>query len=198
MKIRIIKVRSCGQCGEILSQKCPKCTKHPDRKPKIVTYYPLPKSSEVCACGQGVKVVCQIPEESRPSDCKRIAWKSLSNAQRGRVIDDLFCGRHCASIATGLSRRKRQTVICSNPECDRANGRRKSFELRQCYILRNATPDHYCCTSCRWIHFRLKKLQEVKIEQVPILPKVVTADEIRPLPRNISSAAGRLLSSYAA
>lgn len=162
MKVRVIREWACSKCGDPLNPLCPKCVKHPNRKPKIVAEYSLPTESEVCnKCGHGVRIVCQVDPSLRPADCKRVVWRAYSNASRKRVLKDLFCGKHCASIMTGVSRRSRQTFLCANPKCNKEKGKRKSFELRTGY-LKTVASEHYCCTSCRWIHHRIKRLTEQK------------------------------------
>ena len=168
MKIRIIKIRSCSQCGYVLSQKCPRCVKHPDRKPTIIAYYPLADKAEVCHCGHGVKVECQVPDNLRPTSCKKTVWKSIAQAKSGRIWSELFCSKECAAIMTGIRKRSQSLITCSNPECDRgAGGTRNKFKIHQCR-LKNTAEHHYCCNSCRAIGAAIFRFGKEKIDDFSI------------------------------
>lgn len=164
MSLKIIKVRICRNCGDVLAQNCDKCKKHPDRTPKIETRYEAPPILEKCAAGNCVKVACQVSPELRPNDCKRTSWKKFTDVTRPRRFSELFCSQHCSSVMTGVKRQTGKIVSCDNPKCDRGKDRtRNKFKVIPADLARHET--HYCCSSCYHISRKVKDYERIEAEK---------------------------------
>ena len=106
---KIQRVRSCLQCGELLSRKCTRCLIHPERKPKIIELYDWPKILETGPCGC-IKIACQL------LGCKNTYWRypRLHYKTAKSVARNLYCSKKCSANAANIAKGNRAVkAFCS-------------------------------------------------------------------------------------
>lgn len=140
---RVQKIRSCVQCGDVLSQRCTSCVKHPDRVPRIVEFHDWPTILKVAECGCCVQVACQNPS----CDVKVWRTKRFSSTGLSRSAT-LFCSKRCNVVTQNAARDTRISVPCG--WCAKPVRRRsamlKTFKNVYC------RPDHYYLAEAKKRH----------------------------------------------
>lgn len=133
-EFKVQYIRSCVQCGDILSKKCGGCTKHPNRKPRITEIYDWPPILATGPCGC-IQIKCQR------AACGNLAWRSRGHQSIMSRFKSAFCSRKCNSIANFENRKNRLTVKCAWHLCDTKIERKcsilKTFKHSYC------RKDHY-------------------------------------------------------
>ncbi len=142
---KVQRIRSCIQCGDVLSQKCGACVKHPDRVPRVVEYHNWPPILKVAECGCCVQVACQNPT------CSVKVWRTKKQSATGLSRSaTLFCSKRCNAVTQNAARDTRVLVPCGWHECRKKIPRRASL-LR---TFKNAycRPDHYYLAEAKKRH----------------------------------------------
>lgn len=138
---KVQRIRSCVQCGDVLSLKCSSCAKHPHRTPRIVSYYDWPPIIKTCEAGDHILIRCQF------TGCTAEPFWRLTNKGRGgrNVYSRCFCSTSCFNRA---SKTKGREVPCGH--C-RKSVFKKLFSLttwqasycnNTCYFLARAKAKH--------------------------------------------------------
>lgn len=156
VEFKVQYIRSCKQCGTVLSMKCKACVKHPDRKPTIVEVYDWPPILATCPSGDCIQIACQKP------GCTGKPWRSRSHTRGGKMKSaHMYCTRQCNLSMIALSKRiARVKVPCG--WC-RAPVERTESQLK---LLKSAycRPDHYFLFLKKAVH---EAKQALKAETSP-------------------------------
>lgn len=134
MKFHVQKIRSCVQCGDVLAKTCDRCKSHPERKPRVITYFDWPEILGVCPCNCSVLIRCQRPRcESEPFYRER-------KHNRGGLAKSagLYCSRQCNLAVIAAQRDRKVTVVCA---C--GCGTKVTRKPSGLSPLTFARPDHY-------------------------------------------------------
>lgn len=140
---KVQRIRSCVQCGDVLSLKCKGCVKHPDRKPRVIEYYDWPEILKTAECGCCIYIQCQFP------GCGKCVWRNKSHNREGRAISKaFFCSTTCSGRTIGLARVNRREVPCAycakkvmKKACELKTWKH-AFCNRTCYFLFKAKQTH--------------------------------------------------------
>lgn len=160
---KVQRIRSCVQCGSVLSLKCKGCAAHPDRKPKIVEYYNWPTILEVCPCKCSVRIACQR------DGCKGTMWRNKTHNPGGLSRSaSLFCSPRCNCLVRAAERDTRVTVPCGWHECRkpvlRSRSQIKTFKAAYC------RPDHYFLSMRKSAHdVKVAKIKAIEDTQIGLL-----------------------------
>ena len=111
--MKVCRVRWCVQCEEILSKKCVRCIKHPDRKPRIVELIGTVNIIETGPCGC-VRFSCQRV------GCPKTMWRHLRlSGKTSYAVRNHFCSTSCCAATTADKKRLARPMICAYPPCGR-------------------------------------------------------------------------------
>lgn len=105
---KIQKIRSCEQCGDVLSLKCKSCVSHPERVPRVVEYYDWPQILQTGHCGC-IQIRCQS------EGCVNTMWRDPKHyGAAGKATSKrFFCSIGCSGRSMALARITRQEVPCA-------------------------------------------------------------------------------------
>lgn len=141
--LKIQFVRSCVQCGDVLSTKCKGCIKHPERQPRVVEFYDWPEILETNSCGC-IRIRCQL------EGCSVTMWRYRQrNGQHGLPTSkNFYCSVPHSARAAGLGRVKKIMVPCAS--CSKPVQKKnyaiktwkRSFCNRTCYFIFRAKERH--------------------------------------------------------
>lgn len=106
--LRFQKIRACVQCEEILSLKCERCLKHPDRKPRVIELYEWPPILRVGPCGC-LLIACQAP------GCRNTKWRyPRLHSKEGKAVSQTFCcSPKCAAKVAASTLKTSIEVACA-------------------------------------------------------------------------------------
>ncbi len=143
---KVQKIRSCVQCGDLLSLKCKSCAIHPERKPRVIDLYDWPPILATGPCGC-IKILCQA------EGCGKTTWRNPSRCGRGgkATSKKLFCSYLCSTRTLAAAKNIRQKVPCAYCE---------KITIRKSYLLKIWALS-FCNRSCYFLH-RAKKSHEAK------------------------------------
>ncbi len=140
---KIQRIRSCVQCGDVLALKCAACTKHPERKPRVLEIYDWPPILKTAECGCCIQISCQA------EGCTRRMWRNVKHNKASMAASKRsFCSIACAARSMAMARCTRQTVPCDwckKPVTKKSYALKtwkKSFCNQTCYFLRRAKDAH--------------------------------------------------------
>lgn len=175
-RMKIVRIRSCVQCGIVLGHKCISCVNHPERIPRTIEIYDWPIPLKVAECGCCGQFKCANRE------CRALPfWRFMQRNAGKNLAKKLFCGQTCSAANAGRSRDTRQEVACAY--C-------KKTVVRKAYALK--TFKHaFCKPECFFLYRALKRDEEKKIRDQDSLLQCVGAcggliTEHSKGPRNIS------------
>lgn len=131
MSLKIQYVRFCQTCKTQLGLNCRACVRHPERKPKVLTYYEIPPILEVCPCRAGVRIACQR------LGCTKTSWHHIKHQKAGKIAaKNLFCSRQCALahiVAARLATRIKAPCGYCHKIIERPPGEVKNFKAIYCH-----------------------------------------------------------------
>lgn len=140
---RVQKIRSCVQCGDVLSLRCAGCVKHPERKPRVLEYYDWPEIIKTAECGCCIQIRCQL------NGCTKTMWRNVKHNRESRAVSKhFFCSPRCAGSSVGLSRVNRKKVpcaYCGTPVMKKMydlKSFKNAFCHRTCYALYRSKTNH--------------------------------------------------------
>lgn len=143
--LKVQKIRSCVQCGDVLAKKCDRCKAHSNRKPRVIEYYDWPEILAISPCGC-IKIACQLP------GCHATMWRLKSKNRGGMSISkNFFCSVAHTSKFVASQRDKRQTVPCAY--CGKLVVK-KAFALK-------TWKESYCNQTCHFLQ-RAKRKHEAR------------------------------------
>lgn len=132
-KFKVQFIRSCVQCGDVLSLKCKSCVKHPKRKPRVIEYHDWPEILEAGPCGCCIKIACQSP------GCSKAMWRYTGHVKGGKSLTKrFFCSKPCFHRGNTLERVQVSCSYCTKPTTRKISSSptwRHSFCNLTCYIL---------------------------------------------------------------
>ncbi len=140
---KVQRIRSCVQCGDMLSLKCKACTAHPNRKPRVIELYDWPEVLKTAECGCCIQIRCQA------TGCVKTRWCNTKwNTQGKQPSKRFFCSIPCSSRTISSDRCKKQTVPCAY--CTKPVSKKsyevktwtKSFCNKTCYAIYRAKAKH--------------------------------------------------------
>lgn len=142
---KVQRIRSCVQCGTVLSVKCKGCAAHPDRKPRVVEYFGWPEILQVCPCKCSVMLRCQRV------GCANTMWRNKTHNHNGLSRSaNLYCSKRCNLVTLNATKDTTVMVPCGWHECKKPVRRRaamlKTFKSAYC------RPDHYFLAMRKAIH----------------------------------------------
>lgn len=109
---KVQRIRSCTQCGTVLSLKCKACISHPDRKPRVIEVYDWPPILATCPSGQCVQIQCQLP------GCTGTMWRNRTHTRGGKMRSQaMYHTKACNMKALAAARDTRTFVNCGWREC---------------------------------------------------------------------------------
>lgn len=140
---KVQRIRSCVQCGEMLSLKCKACVKHPERKARVLEFYDWPGILKTAECGCCIKIACQ------GAGCVQTVWRNSKHNRGGKSISKAFyCSVTCSARSMAAARCTRQTVpcaYCTKPVVKKSYALKtwtQSFCNNSCYFLFRAKAKH--------------------------------------------------------
>ena len=152
---KIQKIRSCEQCGDLLAKKCARCVKHPERVPRVITYYQWPKILAVCPCTCSVLIQCQRP------DCTKTRWVNKTHSREGlSKSENLYCSRQCNLMRLAAEKTKELIEVACFCGCS-LKVKRKPSALSPMTFAR---PDHYFAW-LRRTQFNRKQVAEASAKE---------------------------------
>ena len=133
---KIQRIRACTRCGDVLSQKCEKCLKHPNRAPKVVELFSWPKPLKMAECECCFLIRCQREGCAAPP-----FWRNMKSGGRQGLSrsQKLYCTQRCNLVSQNVAKDTRVPVPCG--WCRKSILRRASHgrNFKAAYCL----PEHY-------------------------------------------------------
>ena len=143
--LKVVKIRWCECCHELLPRRCDRCRKHPGRKPRTIEILGEVKLLEVGPCGCCARVQCQ-----RPS-CPKTKWIRINKRSGAHRLKAHFCSTNCNLLVVQAANRKPKiAVTCAYKPCgtvrmmapSEAKSRVGGFCSPKCYHLDRVLKNH--------------------------------------------------------
>lgn len=137
--LHVQRLRFCSQCEEPLSDKCAKCLKHPNRKPRTIELFNFPEVIKTAECGCCVYIQCQR------DPCVNKFWRCVTkNYAVGKTQARKVVCKSCAPL-TGSDSRKITSVSvqCSCGCGSKVSVQQAKFKVqRYSYVSKKHMYDH--------------------------------------------------------
>ncbi len=157
------RIRSCVQCGEILSQKCDKCQAHPNRKPQIIELFDFPPVLATAECKCCIKLRCQR------EGCQNTFWRYIRlhySVAKARSRN-FYCSSTCAAKASPATKSTSIDTPCAY--CGKIVAKQPAILKLRRHVFCNPSHHYLFVKKSRFDADKGKKIIEREMEKQALL-----------------------------